>query len=162
MGGFLRFLGGMFGTVGKRWADGTAIRAQGLLRRDNASGVVIGSWKGQPMIDTSLRPVVVVGPARSGKTTSVLVPSLLTWRQSAVVLEVRDELFGLTEHWRRTEAHNKIRRIDFMRESSPDSYNFLDAIRRDSPHELDDIEALAASLVPREAPGCDCGPQRCV
>ncbi|RWA53157.1 hypothetical protein AU476_15185 [Cupriavidus sp. UYMSc13B] len=103
------------------------------------------------MIDTSLRPVVVVGPARSGKTTSVPVPSLLTWRQSAVVLEVRDELFDLTEHWRRTEAQNKIRRIDFMHESSPDSYNFLDAIRRDSPHELDDIEALAASLVvPRE------------
>lgn len=148
MSGFLRFLGGMFGAASTPWAGGAAIRAQGLLRGGDTSGVVIGAWKGRPMIDTSMKPVVVLGPARSGKTTSVLVPSLLTWRQSAVVLDVNDELLGLTESWRRTAAHNEIRRIHFAGESSPDTYNFLDAIRRDTPHELADIEALAASLVP--------------
>ncbi|WP_335340553.1 type IV secretory system conjugative DNA transfer family protein [Cupriavidus nantongensis] len=131
-----------------RWADGAVVRAQGLLRSGDSSGVVIGAWKGRPMIDTSMKPVVVVGPARSGKGTSVLVPSLLTWRQSAVVLDVNGELGTITENWRRTEAHNQIRRVDFAGESSPDTYNFLDAIRRDTSHELADIEALAASLLP--------------
>ncbi len=153
MSGFLRFLGGMFGAARTAWAGGAVIRAQGLLSGGDTSGVVIGAWKGRPMIDTSMKPVVVVGPARSGKGTTVLVPSLLTWRQSAVVLDVNGDLAGITENWRRTEAHNEIRRVDFADETSPDTYNFLDAIRRDTSHELADIEALAASLVPANKGG---------
>lgn len=147
MSRFVRFLSGMFGATGTSWAAGATILAQGLLRSRDTSGVVIGAWKGRPMIDTSMKPVVVVGPVRSGKTTTVLVPSLLTWRQSAVVLDMNDELSGLTENWRRTVARNEIRRIQFTAETGVDTYNFLDPIRRDTCHELADIEALAASLV---------------
>lgn len=148
MRGFLKFLSGMFGASITPWGGSATIEAGGLLTRGETSGVVIGAWEGKPMIDTSMKPVAVLGAARSGKTTSVLVPSLLTWRQSAVVLDMNGELFGLTENWRRAEAHNEIRRICFAGESSPDSYNFLDTIRRGTSNELADIEALAASLVP--------------
>lgn len=130
------------------WAGTDAIKSQGLMPGREASGVVIGTWDGEPLIDTTLAPVTVLGPCRSGKTTSILVPSLLTWQHSAVVLDVGGELFNLTERWRRDDAGNVVRRVQLMDSASPDSYNFLEAIRHDTPHELSDIRALASSFVP--------------
>lgn len=130
------------------WADTDAIKLQGLVPGREASGVVIGTWEGEPLIDATLKPVVALGPCRSGKTTSLIVPSLLTWQQSAVVLDIGGELFNLTERWRRVDAHNVVRRVQFMDSASPDSYNFLEAIRHDTPHELSDIGALASAFVP--------------
>ncbi|WP_247391941.1 type IV secretory system conjugative DNA transfer family protein [Ralstonia pseudosolanacearum] len=130
------------------WAGTDAIKSQGLLPGREASGVVLGTCDGEPLIDTTLKPVVALGPCRSGKTTSIIVPSLLTWQHSAVVLDIGGELFNLTERWRRVEAHNVIRRVQFMDSASLDSYNFLEAIRQDTPHELSDIAALANAFVP--------------
>jgi len=130
------------------WAGTDAIKSQGLLPGREASGVVIGTCDGEPLIDTTLKPVVALGPCRSGKTTSIIVPSLLTWQHSAVVLDIGGELFNLTERWRRVGAHNVVRRVQFMDSASLDSYNFLEAIRHDTPHELSDIAALANTFVP--------------
>lgn len=130
------------------WAGTEAIKSQGLLPGREAAGVVIGTWEGEPLIDTTLKPVAVLGPCRSGKTSSILVPSLLTWQHSAVVLDFGGELFNLTERWRRVGAHNVVRRVQLMDSASPDSYNFLEAIRHDTPHELSDIQDLASSFVP--------------
>lgn len=130
------------------WAGTEAIKSQGLLPGCETSGVVIGTRDGEPLIDTTLKPVVVLGPCRSGKTTSIIVPSLLTWQHSAVVLDIGGELFNLTERWRRVEAHNVVRRVQFMDSASLDSFNFLEAIRHDTPHELSDIAALANAFVP--------------
>lgn len=135
------------------WAGTDAIKSQGLLPGRDASGVVVGTWDGEPLIDTTLKPVAALGPCRSGKTTSIIVPSLLMWQHSAVVLDIGGELFNLTEHWRRVGAHNDVHRVQFMDTASPDSYNFLEAIRHDTPHELSDIQALAASFIPDEDRG---------
>lgn len=32
-----------------------------------------------------MKPVAVIGPCRSGKSTSIVVPTLLTWQESAIV-----------------------------------------------------------------------------
>ena len=135
------------------WAGTDAIKSQGLLPGREASGVVIGTWDGEPLIDTTLKPIAVLGPCRSGKTTSIFVPSLLTWQHSAVVLDIGGELFNLTERWRRVGVHNDVRRVQFMDSASPDSYNFLEAIRHGTQHELSDIQALAASFIPDEDRG---------
>lgn len=111
------------------------------------SGVVIGAKSGAPLIDTSMNPVAVLGPCRSGKTSAVVVPTLLTWRESAVVIDVHGERFGITEHWRRTGAKNQVRRLAFGDPASPDTFNFLDAIPRGTSRELLDIEALAEALL---------------
>ncbi len=113
----------------------------------DASGVIIGASNGQPLIDGDMNPVAVLGPCRSGKGTSIVVPTLLTWRESAIVTDVHGELYGITEHWRRTGAHNQVRRLAFGDPSSPDTFNFLEAIPRGTAGELADIHALADSLL---------------
>ncbi|MFI6336291.1 type IV secretory system conjugative DNA transfer family protein [Streptomyces sp. NPDC050535] len=50
-----------------------------------------------------MRPVLVIGPQRSRKTTSMVIPTLLEWKGAAVVTSVRtDVLFGSFE--RRSSA----------------------------------------------------------
>jgi len=111
------------------------------------SGVTLGAVDGRPLIDFSMSPVAVLAPCRSGKSTSIIVPALLTWRESAVVVDVNGELHSLTEHWRRTGAQNDVRRLAFGDADSPDTFNFLDAIPRDTPTELAEIQGLASVLL---------------
>jgi len=110
-------------------------------------GIVIGATHGRPLIDASSAPVAVLGPCRSGKGVSVLVPSLLTWRGSAIVIDVQGELHSLTSRWRGAGLGGTVRRVDFDSRHSHDSYNFLAEIRTGTPHELGDIEALAEALL---------------
>ena len=125
------------------WADLQPLKAV----EPDVSGVIIGASDGKPLIDASMNPVAVLGPCRSGKGTAIVVPTLLTWRESAIVIDVHGELYGITEHWRRTGAHNDVRRLAFGDLSSPDTFNFLDAIPRGTTSELADIQALAAALL---------------
>jgi type IV secretion system protein VirD4 len=110
-------------------------------------GVVIGAANGRPLVDSSMAPVAVLGPCRSGKGVSVLVPSLLTWRGGAIVIDVQGELHSLTSRWRSAGLGGTVRRIDFDSAHSPDSYNFLAEISEGTPHELADIQALADALL---------------
>jgi type IV secretion system protein VirD4 len=141
--GLNTFISKLFGQRIPSWADTQTLKT---VARDT-SGVVIGARNGQPLIDSSMKPVAVLGPCRSGKGTSIVVPSLLTWRESAVVIDVHGELYGITKHWRRTGARNQVRRLAFGDPSSPDTFNLLDAIPRGAPGELAEIQALAGTLL---------------
>lgn len=78
-----------------------------LLSRDS-SGVVLGSLDNEPIIDTGLDAVAVFGPARSGKGCAVLIPTLLTWKDSVVVVDFGGHLFDITSNWRREIAGNTV------------------------------------------------------
>lgn len=125
------------------WGDPQPLKT---VARDT-SGVIIGASDGESLIDAGTDPVAVLGPCRSGKGTTIIVPTLLTWRESAIVIDVHGELYGITEHWRRTGAGNDVRRLAFGDPSSPDTFNFLDAIPRGTTSELADIQALASVLL---------------
>lgn len=145
MGVLKTFISSLLGTnPSGAWARTSALKTTAR----EAAGVVIGAMNDRSyFVDSSMRPVAVLGGARTGKDTCLVVPSLLAWRGSAVVTDVGGELFGLTEHWRRTGAKNKVYQLDFFNEDSSVSFNFLDAIPWGTPAELDAIRALAADLV---------------
>lgn len=144
MGTFNTFISKLFGTAANTaWSDTQQLKTTPC----DKSGVIIGAVDGRPLIDSSMNPVAVLGPCRSGKGTSIIVPTLLTWQESAIVTDVHGELYSLTEHWRRTGAHNEVRRLAFGDENSQDTFNFLEAIARGTPGELLEIQALAADLI---------------
>lgn len=59
-------------------------------------GVLLGrSPRGHAIHAPPLRPVTVIGPTGSGKTTRVTAPILAEWPGPAVVLSVRTDLIGL-------------------------------------------------------------------
>jgi type IV secretory pathway TraG/TraD family ATPase VirD4 len=48
--------------------------------------------------------LLVVGPTQAGKTTSLVVPAILSWRGPVVVTSVKNDVVGATATWRRTRG----------------------------------------------------------
>jgi type IV secretory pathway TraG/TraD family ATPase VirD4 len=43
---------------------------------------------------------LVVGPTQAGKTSSLVVPTLLRWRGAVVVTRVKNDVIEATSKWR--------------------------------------------------------------
>ena len=85
-----------------RWADLSDIKAAGLLGND---GVYVGAWRdkrGKISLSAAPRPehVLCYAPTRSGKGVGLIVPTLLSWKQSVFVTDLKGELYELTAGWR--------------------------------------------------------------
>lgn len=111
------------------WADAKSIADAGLLPESGSDGIVVGGWEGRSLIDSTMAPALVMAPTRSGKTTTVLVPTLLTWRRSAVVLDFHGELFDLTAQWRAKCGEASVRRFHFDGITAPPG-DIVDLIRQ--------------------------------
>src|SRR5260370_4624443 len=92
-----------------RWAKLSDIKQAGLINQD---GVYVGEWKNGSKIYTlrhnGPEHVLCYAPPRSGKGVGLVVPTMLTWPHSAVVTDLKREIYELTAGWRRTEGNNRI------------------------------------------------------
>lgn len=78
-----------------RWASRRDLRRL-RVRRPRPGCLVAGS-RGASLISTEPETsVLVVGPTRSGKTTSLVVPNLFEWQGPAVVTSTKSELVDIT------------------------------------------------------------------
>jgi len=92
-----------------RWAKRSDIKQAGLI---NQEGVYVGEWKNGSKIYTlrhnGPEHVLCYAPPRSGKGVGLVVPTMLTWPHSAVVTDLKREIYELTAGWRGTEGNNRI------------------------------------------------------
>ncbi len=77
-----------------RWADGADVQGAGLL---GDKGLILGLWNGQYLRHDGPEHVIAVAPTRSGKGVGLVVPTLLTWRHSAVIHDIKGENWTLTD-----------------------------------------------------------------
>ncbi len=114
-----------------RFASEREIKRHGFRARD---GIVLGRKRGRFLIFGGSEHVIVEAPTRSGKGTGIVIPNLLTWAGSVVVLDVKREnydasagfrahygqavyLFNPTDREGRTARYNPLAYID---RSDPD------------------------------------------
>lgn len=98
-----------------RWASRREIKESGLmepvltrLRGYNRGKrsfqechvVVVGKYNGKVLYDSGDAHVLAFAPTRSGKGVGLVVPTLLSWFGSTVVLDVKGENYRLTSPWR--------------------------------------------------------------
>jgi type IV secretion system protein VirD4 len=130
-----------------RWATVPEVAHAGLLGRE---GVVLGRLGGRLLCDDSETHVLLVAPTRSGKGVGVIIPTLLSWRHSALILDPKDgENYDVTAVWRGLAGCNQIAYFTPCR--SPHAcLNVLDSIRLGTPSEFGDALTIAQSLVAPE------------
>jgi type IV secretion system protein VirD4 len=143
-----------------RWAGLKDIRAAGLLAND---GVYVGAWvdPGRWGMRGRLRylrhngpeHVLCYAPTRSGKGVGLVIPTLLSWPHSAVVTDLKGELWALTAGWRKRHAGNKVLRFEPASETGCAGFNPLDEIRVGTGHEVGDVQNLATLLVDPDGKG---------
>ena len=86
-----------------RWATAPEIEKTGLL---NGDGVFLGvvreqaRGKGTYLRHSDPQHVLGFAPTRSGKGVGWVIPTLLTWRESVLVHDIKGENWALTAGWR--------------------------------------------------------------
>ena len=145
---------GIHGTA--HWADEKEVRATGLLNSDG--GVYVGGWTDKKGNINYLRHngpehVLLLAPTRSGKGVSLIVPTLLSWGESCVVLDSKGELFNMSAGWRAQHANNVVIRFDPASSENGAGYNPLDCIRFETKNEIGDVQNTMNILVDPDGKG---------
>ncbi|MGC8494197.1 MAG: type IV secretory system conjugative DNA transfer family protein [Syntrophobacteraceae bacterium] len=147
----------MYGTA--HWADREEIRQAGLLptRKDNA-GVYVGGWVGkggmQYLRHNGPEHVMAFAPSRSGKGVGLVIPTLLSWPDSVVCLDIKGENYALTAGWRREHANNVVLKFDPASTGGISArFNPLDAIRMGTEFQTADVQNLVTMIVDPDGRG---------
>jgi type IV secretion system protein VirD4 len=156
-----------------RWANIKDIRAAGLIQRNRSfwqmiigkeeaasSGVYVGAWldkKGKLHYLRHNGPehILCYAPTRSGKGVGLVVPTLLSWGHSAVITDLKGELWALTSGWRQKYAKNKVLRFEPAIADGCICWNPLDEIRVFTENEVGDVQNLATLLVDPDGKGLE-------
>ena len=138
-----------------RWADLSDIKAAGLLNND---GVYVGAWRDKRGKIHYLRHagpehVLCYAPTRSGKGVGLIVPTLLSWKQSVFVTDLKGELYELTAGWRHEHAHNRILRFEPAAAAGSCCFNPMEELRIGTEHEVGDAQNLALLIVDPDGKG---------
>ena len=138
-----------------RWADKRDIKAAGLLNND---GVYVGAWRDKRGTIHYLRHngpehVLCYAPTRSGKGVGLVVPTLLSWTESAIVTDLKGELYELSAGWRHEHAHNKILCFEPAAASGSCCFNPVAELRIGTEHEVGDVQNLALLMVDPQGHG---------
>lgn len=154
-----------------RWADLKDIRDSGLLPRPRSlweqikgvrprpsQGVYVGAWEDKSGKSHYLRHngpehVLTYAPTRSGKGVGLVVPTLLSWPHSAVITDLKGELWAMTAGWRKKYAKNKVIRFEPATLNGCAAWNPLDEIRLGTEAEVGDVQNLATLIVDPDGKG---------
>ncbi len=126
-----------------RWASKREAARAGLLAPE---GVVLGTFAGRYLRHDGPEHVMAFAPTRSGKGVGLVVPTLLTWPESAVIHDIKGELWQLTAGYRSRFSHCLLLNPTDARSAA---YNPLLEVRRGA-EEVRDAQNIADILVDPE------------
>ncbi|MEJ8476898.1 type IV secretory system conjugative DNA transfer family protein [Roseibium algae] len=136
-----------------RWAETRDVKDTGLL---SDTGVVVGGWptrQGVKMLrHDGPEHVLAFAPTRSGKGVGLVLPTLLSWEESALVLDIKGENYALTAGWRASRGQ-KVYRFDPAADHGSVRYNPLQEVRLGTDHEIADCQNIAIMIIDPDGTG---------
>lgn len=144
-----------------RWA--TDQELGGMLKPDGPSdsgrSILLGAWRnlGSGRSDRSVHwdgdgHLMTVAPTRSGKARTTIIPNLLRYKGSAVVLDPKGELYEATSKWRAANVGPVYRLAPFDRGDNPATASWprhrFDPLA--DAHDDADMLGLAQLMFPRD------------
>ena len=133
-----------------RWAKRDDIQEAGLL--DANDGVYVGGWKDPKtgflhfLLHNGPESVLLFAPSRSGKGISCVIPTLLQWKQSVFVYDLKGENFEATAGWRASQGHRILRFAPSLPEESC-CFNPLDEIPFGTDHDVGAATKIAEAVI---------------
>lgn len=140
-----------------KWAEEKEIREAGLFSKH---GVYVGSWIDRKGCQHYLRHdgpehVFTYAPTRSGKGVGLVIPTLLTWKQSVVVTDLKGELWAITAGWRKEHAKQKVLLFDPASTSGSVGWNPLEDVRIGTENETGDVQNLTTLIMDPDGKGME-------
>lgn len=87
-------------------------------------------------------------PTRSGKGVAIVVPNLLNWSESAVVLDVKKENWMLTSGFRKKGGQDVYLFDPLDPDGKTHRWNPLSTVRRNTEFQVEDLQRLADLFIP--------------
>ncbi|HEY4294351.1 type IV secretory system conjugative DNA transfer family protein [Luteibacter sp.] len=138
-----------------RFARASDMRRHGLLT-NQGDGVILGRH-GKRFLTASLQQlphIMLAAPTGSGKGVGIVIPNLLNWNHSAVVLDIKKENWTLTAGFRKANGHEVYLFDPASPERHTHRWNPLAYIRDDPGLIVDDIQKIGNIIFP-DVPGTD-------
>jgi type IV secretion system protein VirD4 len=129
-----------------RFAHYSEVKKSGLM---TDKGIIVGKYRDQYLMFGGQQFVLLAAPTRSGKGVGVVIPNLLNWPDSAVVLDIKQENFKKTAGYRKLHGQEVFLFNPFAEEGRTHRYNPLSYIRNDG-HQVADILKYGFALYPKE------------
>ena len=133
-----------------RFASGREIKAAGLR---STEGILLGRKDGALLCFGGSEHVLVYAPTRAGKGFGYVIPNLLNWPDSVVVLDVKKENWDRSAGFR-ADHGQEVHLFDPLEETGRTArYNPLGYVRSDPADLYDDLQRIAVMLFPAESRG---------
>ncbi|MGL4767997.1 MAG: type IV secretory system conjugative DNA transfer family protein [Formosimonas sp.] len=113
------------------------------------TSIVVGKKDGKLLHFSGQQFVILAAPTRSGKGVGIVIPNLLSYQGSMVVLDIKQENFDLTSGYR-----NKVLKQDvflfnpFAEDGRTHRWNPLSYVSDHPHHRVSDLSSIAAMLYP--------------
>ncbi|TCV96115.1 type IV secretion system protein VirD4 [Luteibacter rhizovicinus] len=127
-----------------RFAQRGELSRQGLLK-PTGNGIVIGKTGNDLLRLHGTRHALLAAPTRSGKGVGAVIPNLLTYGDSVVMLDIKQEAYDLTSGWR-----SKLGPVflfnPFAEDLHTHCWNPMSYVNDDATFRTTDLQAIAAIL----------------
>lgn len=90
--------------------------------------------------------LITIAPPGSGKTQCFVIPNMLNWKGSIVVLDIKGEIYSLTSKWRE-KAIGRVIKFSPLDPANSNCYNPLSFIRKESDYIWEDSRFLADMMI---------------
>jgi len=129
-----------------RWASEPEVRRAGLRA---IPGILLGRKDGALLSFGGAEHVLLYAPTRTGKGVGVVIPNLLSWPDSVVVLDVKRENWEATAGFRAAHGQRTLAFDPLEPDGRTARFNPLGHIdRADASAVLDELQRLAVMLFP--------------
>lgn len=128
------YVGAWLETLPRRWWQFSPVRRVRYLRYNDASHVL------------------AFAPTRSGKGVGLVLPTLLSWAESALILDIKGENWALTAGWRAQQGH-AVLRFDPQDYARSVCFNPIDTVRITEPQAVQDAQAITTMILDPDGKG---------
>ncbi|MBE7416733.1 MAG: type IV secretory system conjugative DNA transfer family protein [Ideonella sp.] len=139
-----------------RFASAAEIASAGLLlatTKSNTPSILVGRHRGRFLALPGQLSVMLSAPTRSGKGVGVVIPNLLHWPDSVVVLDIKGENHAVTAGYRAAHGQAVYAFSPFDEEARSHRWNPLSAVRTGALHRVGDLLTIGQVFFPSDGIG---------
>lgn len=128
-----------------RFAKRIDIQKAGLL---GDKGIIVGQLGSRYLMFGGQQHAIISAPTRSGKGVGIVIPNLLNWPESVVVLDIKQENWDITSGYRQKHGQECFLFNPAAADYRTHRYNPLAYISADPNFRIDDVQKIANMLFP--------------
>jgi type IV secretion system protein VirD4 len=115
--------------------------------------ILIGRHRGKFLVLPGQLSVMLSAPTRSGKGVGVVIPNLLNWPDSVVVLDIKGENYDITAGYRAEHGQAVYAFAPFDETARSHRWNPLTAVRTSPLHRVGDLLTIGQVFFPNDGGG---------